>query len=1465
MAKAKITPAEKNLFLDTLWEALIEENAGVDPESLRNISVSAIEICLTDRRMELSFELPEGIDFTQVETTSTRLVQSFIPELQCVNCTPRVKRQVLDLSDGLKEAWSDLVARLREYLPSSNGWLERAQWQVHGAELHILVESSFGLNQLTGKRCDEFIRSYVRDELGFEADVILGMYEVNLPPVPPPEYIPPAEVPAYVNDAPPPYKGNGGGGYNGSGGGYNGNGGGKGNGGGGGRRRREPDEGCFMGKKISDREKITPLSEIFDEEKRVVLEGKIFQFEEKELRSGRKIISFYLTDYTNSITGKTFADEGSELGSQLTVGTWVRTAGKVQIDQYSQELTFWPDDMMPIQREEGRKDLAPVKRVELHAHTKMSAMDSVAEVSDLIKTAIAWGHKAIAITDHGVVQAYPEAFNTAKGKIKIIYGVEAYYMDDGEAIVYNSKEMPLQEIEWVVFDVETTGFNSAEEEIIEIGAVKIRDGVIVDRFSSFVNPGRTIPPKITELTGIDNSMVADAPTIAEIIPAFVQFFQGAILVAHNAIFDLRFLQKALQRAGHGEIVPTITILDTLNLARALLKELKNHKLDTLTEYYGVSLQNHHRACDDAAATGEVLIKMLKSLDEGITTLDQINGLSKDIDWKRLKTYHMCILVKNYVGLKNLYKLISYSHMDYYYRNPRIPKSLLAEYREGLIIGSACEAGFLYQAALRGASDEELREMIRFYDYIELQPLGNNAFLVNQGQLSSMAEVQNLNKRLYRLAKEEGRPVVGAGDVHFVEPRDGIYREILMASKGFEDAEEQAPLYLRTTKEMLDEFSYFGEDIAREIVIDNTNLVADWIEEIRPVPDGVFPPKLPGAEEQIREMSYRRAREIYGDDLPELVEARLERELTGIINNGYAVNYLISQKLVKKSNDDGYLVGSRGSVGSSFAATMCGITEVNPLPPHYLCSECKHVEFIQDGSYGMGPDLPDKDCPVCGAKYMKLGFDIPFEVFMGFKGDKVPDIDLNFSGEYQSKIHRHTEELFGRDFVFKAGTISTVAERTAYGFVKHFLDEKGIPAREAEIQRLVKGCAGVRRTTGQHPGGLMIVPNDREVFEFCPVQFPANDVNSDVRTTHFDYHSIHDNLMKLDLLGHDDPTTIRMLQDLTGIEPSTIPLDDPTTMKIFSSTEPLGLTPEQIDSPVGTFGIPEFGTSFVRGMLEETRPTTFAELVRISGLSHGELVWMGNAQDLVRNKVAVLAEVISVRDDILNYLIAKGLENSVAFKIMENVRKGKGLKEEEEAVMREYKVPEWYIDSCKKIKYMFPKAHAAAYVMMAFRIAYFKVHYPREFYAAYFSIKADEFDADMIAKGQEYVMEMKRTIEAKGNDASVKEKGTLTVLEIVIEAMLRGIEFGRVDLYRSEATRFIIDSETQKLIPPFASLQGLGENAAKNIVECRQEGEFISIEDLATRARLTKTVVEVLRVHGALKGLPESNQLSLFGF
>ncbi len=1442
-----------------IFALFLEDLATHNPgkiELYKQIKFNFIEINSDQRTAQVSIELPEAVELELVEQCFCDLVKHFIPELEGVNCTPRVKRQVTDLKSGITEVWEELLQRLKEYLPSSNGWLERALLEVQDQQVEIKVESTFGYNLLLEKRCDEYIRSYIKDELGLDAEVVLGTYEVEVAPVAPPEFVPPSEAPpAYISDSGSNYS-NGNGRQDNSGNGYRR------------RKRSDPEDGALLGRKISNNEQITEMKDITDEERSVVVEGKIFDVEERDLRSGRKMVQFFITDYTNSLTGKVWAEPNSELSSQLKQGMWIRTRGKVQFDKFSQELTLMPDDIMEINKDDSRKDNAPVKRVELHAHTKMSAMDSVAEVGDLIKTAIDWGHKAIAITDHGVVQAFPEAFNAAKGKIKILFGCEAYFMDDGEAIVINPDRELLEDIQWVVFDVETTGFNPALEEIIEIGAVKIKDGIIIDRFSTFVNPGKLVPSEITELTGIDQTMVEDAPSIAEIIPEFIDFFRESVLVAHNATFDLSFLQAALRKSDRTEVISTIKILDTLNLSRALLVELKNHKLNTLADHFNVSLENHHRACDDAAATEQILLHLLEILrqeKEGIKFLEDINTLSKDIDWKRLRTYHLCILVKNYTGLKNLYKLVSQAHLDYYYRNPRVPKSLLQSLREGLLIGTACEAGQLYQAALSGATDEQLKQIISFYDYVELQPLGNNSFLVRNGRLNSLEDVKQLNRRLYNLAKEENKPVVAAGDVHFIEERDSIYREILMTGKGFEDAEDQSPLYMRTTEEMLEEFNYLGPEIAQEIVVENTNLIAEMIEDLRPVPEGLFPPKIEGADEEIRQMSYKKAHEVYGDPLPEIIQKRLDRELNSIINNGYAVNYLISHKLVKKSLDDGYLVGSRGSVGSSLVATMCEITEVNPMIPHYICnnSDCKYSEFITDGSFPSGPDLPDKVCPNCGRPLKKEGHDIPFEVFMGFYGDKVPDIDLNFSGEYQGIVHKYTEELFGRDYVFRAGTISTVAERTAYGFVKNYLDEKGIPARAAEINRLVKGCAGVRRTTGQHPGGLMIVPSDTEVFDFCPIQHPANDVNSDVRTTHFDYHSIHDNLLKLDILGHDDPTTIRMLQDITGVDPGEVPLDDKETMKLFSTTEPLNLTPEQLGTTVGTFGIPEFGTSFVRGMLEETRPTTFAELVRISGLSHGTNVWLNNAADLVRNKIATLAEVISVRDDIMNYLIAKGLENGIAFKIMESVRKGKGLVPEWEEIMREHNVPAWYITSCNTISYMFPKAHAAAYVMMAYRIAYFKVHYPVAFYATYFSIKASDFDAQMVARGLANVVKIKQEIEEKGNDASTKEKGILTVLEMVHEAMLRGIEFERVDLYKSDPVKFQIVEGTSKLIPPFVSLQGLGENAARNVAVCREDGEFISHEDLASRARLSKTVIEVLKEHGALEGMPEKNQFSLF--
>lgn len=1442
MALVKLIPEKNNHF----FKLLLEELVSCDERLLQeypNIKISYLELDTDQKTVQVCLDLPLGVELNLVESCFTKLLNHFIPEMRRIDYSPKVKSSVLDLQDGFLQIWPILLTRLTEYLPSSNGWLERARCNVVGSKITIAVESTFGLNLLTEKRCDDFIRAFIKDELDFDSEVTFRTYQPDLPPVQQPDYLPPKESPPMDNGRlEHGFRKTEGSGR---------------------RRRSEPRAGALWGKKISLSEPVTVLADIVEEERSTIVEGKIFELTERELKSGRKIVSFTITDYSNSLTGKIFTDPDSELISQLKTGQWIRCQGKVQIDKFSQELILWPDNIISVEKDDLRKDTAEIKRVELHAHTKMSAMDSVVEVSDLIKTAINWGHPAIAITDHGVVQAFPEAFKAAAGKIKIIYGIEAYFIDDGEAIVLNPSAQALETVEWVIFDFETTGFNSNQDEIIEIGAVKISGGQIIDQFSTFINPGKVIPAEITELTGISQDMVSEAPRLAEIFPEFIKFIQGSVLVAHNATFDWRFLQAAVTKIGDLGLTKEIPILDTLNLSRALLAELKNHKLNTVAEHLEVSLKNHHRALDDATATGQILLKLLEMVAEEIKNLDDINQLAKHIDFKRLRPNHLSILVKNYTGLKNLYQLVSLAHLEYYYRQPRIPKSLLQNHREGLLLGTACESGQLYQAMLNGVSDERLKEILSFYDYVELQPVGNNAFLVNSGRLSSLDEIKKINQRIYDLAKAEGKLVVATGDVHFIEERDGIFRQILLAGKGFEDAEEQASLFFRTTEEMLKEFAYFHPEIAEEIVVTNPNLLAEMVEDIRPVPEGVFPPKIPGAESEIREMVCRRVHQIYGDKLPEIIDQRLKRELSSIIDNGYAVNYLIAHKLVKKSLDEGYLVGSRGSVGSSLVATMCQITEVNPMAPHYICPKCRHSFFADDSSYLSGPDLPDRDCPNCGNKLDKDGYDILFEVFMGFAGDKIPDIDLNFSGEYQLVVHKYTEELFGRDFVFRAGTISTVAERTAYGFVKNYLDEQGIVVRSAEINRLVKGCAGVRRTTGQHPGGLMIVPNDREVFDFCPIQYPANDVKSDVRTTHFDYHSIHDNLLKLDILGHDDPTIIRMLQDITGVDPNQVPLDDPKTMEIFSSTRPLNLTPEQLGTTVGTFGIPEFGTSFVRGMLEETRPTTFAELVRISGLSHGSGVWLNNAADLVRNKVATLSEVISVRDDIMNYLISKGLDKNLSFNIMESVRKGKGLKEDWEEAMKAQQIPQWYIESCKKITYMFPKAHAVAYVKMAYRIAYFKVHYPVAFYATYFSIKASEFDAQMVAKGFEHIAKIKKEIQAKGNEATTKEKGTITVLEIVQEAMLRGIEFLKVDLYKSDPVNFKIVAGTDQLIPPFISLPGLGENAARNISLCRQEGEFISHEDLASRVRLSKTVMETLKEHGALQGMPEKNQFSLF--
>ena len=1206
----------------------------------------------------------------------------------------------------------------------------------------------------------------------------------------------------------------------------------------------------------------------------VIVEGNIFNIEPREIKGEKYIVSFDITDKSDSTTVKFFVKRSvfdNELKDKIKKDAYLRVQGEVQFDKYAKEINIMAKAIMTAQAPPPRMDTAEEKRVELHLHTQMSSMDGVTPVKTYIKRAIEWGHKAIAITDHGVVQAFPDAMNAAdKSDLKVIYGVEAYLIDDLGNAVFSPRGQNLDDT-YVVFDIETTGLSKEKEMITEIGAVKVADGKIIDRFSTFVNPQRPISAEITKLTGITDDMVKDAPTIENVLPEFLKFCEDTVLVAHNASFDTGFIRIAAERAGLGELHHTI--VDTLELARALLPELNKHKLDIVCEYLGVTLNGHHRAVNDAEATAEVFIKFLDMLAEKkIFTLDEINVLaSRTVNYKKLRAYHAIILVKNYTGLRNLYELVSMAHIDYFFRRPRIPKSKFMQMREGLILGSACEAGELYRALLDGEPKQRIEELVHFYDYLEIQPLGNNKFMIDSPRVEnihSMEDIKNMNRKIVELGETYGKPVVATCDVHFIDPDDAAYRKIIMAAEGFPDADNQPPLYFRTTDEMLEEFDYLGEEKAREVVITNTNLIADQIEKIKPIPDETFPPKIEGADEQLRQICMDKAHSIYGDPLPPLVQERLETELNSIISNGYAVLYIIAQKLVWKSVADGYLVGSRGSVGSSFAANMAGITEVNSLPPHYVCPNCKYSDFDSDlvKSYAMeeasGCDMPDMNCPKCGTLMHKDGHDIPFQTFLGFEGDKEPDIDLNFSGEYQQTAHAYTEELFGVGHVFKAGTIGTLADKTAYGFVKKYFDEREITAHNAEITRLMNGCTGVKRTTGQHPGGLMVVPSDHNIYEFCPIQRPANDVNSTVTTTHFDYHSISGRLLKLDLLGHDDPTVIRMLYDLTGVNPQTVPLGDPATMSLFESPEALGVTAEDIGCETGTLGIPEFGTKFVRGMLLDTKPKTFADLLRISGLSHGTDVWLGNAQTLIENGTITLKETISTRDSIMIYLINKGVDKKKSFKIMEKVRKGKGLTDEDIADMKAADVPDWYIESCQKIKYMFPKAHAAAYVMMAFRIAYFKINYPEAYYATYFTVRAcDDFDYSCMCKGMDVAKAAMREIHAKGMEATAKDKAKMTVLELIVEFYARGFKFLPIDLYKSDSRKFIVTEEG--LIPPFNSLQGLGTNAAQSIVDGRAAGEFHTIEELKERTSLGRSLIDLLKENGVLNGIPETNQLSLF--
>lgn len=1222
-------------------------------------------------------------------------------------------------------------------------------------------------------------------------------------------------------------------------------------------------------------EDAIPIETIVGEMGEVVIRGQIMTLDTREIRGEKTIIIMSVTDFTDSIVLKIFTKNENlpELMGDLKKGAFLKIKGVTTIDKFDSELTI--GSIVGIKKIPDfttiRMDNSPLKRVELHCHTKMSDMDGVTDVGDLVKRAYKWGHKALAITDHGNVQAFPIANHALPDDpdFKIIYGVEAYLVDDLKDIVENSKNQSLQDA-YVVFDIETTGFSPLVNKIIEIGAVKVEKGNITERFSTFVNPEVPIPFHIENLTGIKDDMVITAPVIAEVMPEFLAFCDGAVMVAHNADFDMSFIKYNCDRLS---IPYDFTIADTVAMARMLLPNLNRFKLDTVARALNISLENHHRAVDDAACTAEIFEKFVKMLaDRGINTLDELNAeghVSKETVMK-MPTHHAIILATNDLGRVNLYKLISLSHLDYFHQRARIPKSEYLKHKEGLLIGSACEAGELYQAILQGRPQEEIIRLVKFYDYLEIQPLGNNAFMIKdeKAPISTMDELKDINRRIVKLGEEFHKPVVATCDVHFMDPEDEVYRRIILAGKGFKDADEQAPLYLRTTEEMLEEFSYLGSEKAKEVVIDNTNMIADMCERISPVRPDKCPPVIENSDQMLRDICYNKAHEMYGEDLPEIVSERLERELKSIIGNGYAVMYIIAQKLVWKSNEDGYLVGSRGSVGSSFAATMSGITEVNPLAPHYYCAHCHYSDFDSPEvkKYGgqSGCDMPDKRCPNCGKPLVKAGFDIPFETFLGFKGNKEPDIDLNFSGDYQSKSHKYTEVIFGAGQTFRAGTIGTLADKTAFGYVKNYYEEHGVHKRNCEIDRIVQGCVGIHRTTGQHPGGIVVLPVGEEIYSFTPIQHPANDMTTDIITTHFEYHSIDHNLLKLDILGHDDPTMIRMLEDLTGIDAQKIPLDDKSVMSLFKNTSALSITPDMLTNcTLGALGIPEFGTDFAMQMLIDADPQSFSHLIRIAGLSHGTDVWLGNAQTLIEEGKATISTAICTRDDIMIYLISMGLDSEESFTIMESVRKGKGLKPEWEEEMTAHGVPDWYIWSCKKIKYMFPKAHAAAYVMMAWRIAYCKVFYPLAYYAAYFSIRATGFSYELMCQGKDKLNYFMRDYEKRKDSLSKKEQDTYKDMRIVQEMYARGYEFWTIDLYKAQASRFqIIDG---KLMPALSTIDGLGEKAAEAVVEAAKDGPFLSKDDFRQRTKVSKTVIDLMGDLGLFGDLPESNQLSLFDF
>ncbi|MGL4605875.1 MAG: PolC-type DNA polymerase III [Eubacteriaceae bacterium] len=1218
----------------------------------------------------------------------------------------------------------------------------------------------------------------------------------------------------------------------------------------------------ILGKKIT--KPFTPISEIdFSEHSdseggTYAFKGYAFNVNVRELRNKKQLLTFNITDESGSICCKIFTDK-DEVIKEIKKEVWYVVEGKVNYDEYSREMLFFPRNI-ELSEETIRQDEAPQKRVELHMHSQFSSMDAVSKVEKIMKQASDFGHDMIGITDHGVLQAYPEMMALGKKlNIKVLYGVEGYLVEDQLNMVFGEKDQEFNG-EFIFFDLETTGLVPGNHRIIEIAAVKIRNKQVIDSFSTLVNPKCEIPPFITNLTGITNQMAENGLDEREALEKFLEFSEDLILVAHNAPFDMSFLNHALRE---NNLVRESTVVDTLAMARSILTQMARHNLKKLCSHFKIEMGNHHRALDDAVASAKVFSKLMGLAEQkGCTSIQTLNSLSTRERSIRLNnTNHVIIYAKNQEGIKELYRLVSESHLNYFYKKPRIPKSLLAKNRKNLMIGSACEAGELYTGILKNKSEEEILQIAQFYDFLEIQPLGNNQYLIDNNSVPDQEALIKINKKIIDLGKSLNKLVVATGDVHFIKKEDALFREILFVGQGYKDAKKQPPLYYRTTDEMLDEFTYLDEETAYEVVVANTRKIGEMIEPVLPIPNGTYPPIIEGSDEEIREMVEKKAVSLYGNPLPEIVEARMNKELDSIIGNGYSVLYLIAQKLVHHSMEDGYLVGSRGSVGSSFVATLCGITEVNPLEPHYRCPNCRHSEFFSSTEVGVGPDLKDALCPHCQTELEKDGFDIPFETFLGFEGDKEPDIDLNFSGENQGEAHRYTEVLFGKGKVFRAGTISTIADKTAYGFVKNYFDDKEDKVPQAEIDRLVSCCAGIKKTTGQHPGGIMVVPTYKDIYDFCPVQRPADDTESDTITTHFAYESISGRLLKLDILGHDDPTMLKMLKDFTGIDPVGIPLDDERTMSLFTSTKALELVSNEFESPLGVCGVPEFGTNFVREMLLDTQPKTFADLIRISGLSHGTDVWLNNAQDLIRENKTTLNGAICTRDDIMIYLIYAGLEAKMAFNIMESVRKGKGLTKEWEEAMKANKVPTWYIESCKKIKYMFPKAHAAAYVTMAFRIAWYKVYYPLAYYATYFSVRASEFDAQIISQGKGAILEVMNDIRGVGNKASNKEKSLLTVLEIALEMLCRGYQFMNVDIYKSHYNQFKIVENA--LLPPMNALEGIGDKAAQRLYEEAQMRPYMSREDLQNRTKISKTVIETLEKQGCLNQLPASNQIAFF--